>query len=139
MLNTSDRQRSRPPQPSQRNTTRDVTSASSVDDHGANRGHGRCSDPAARARACEFLHTLAGTQPAELSWDDTFCLQGHAHVGGRELIVIAPRDDQHQTVVLTVEDWDHLHYEGGNSATLIAEHAIASPQHLESVLARQFT
>jgi hypothetical protein len=81
---------------------------------------------------------LAGAQPAELSWDDTFRLQGHAHVGRRELIVIAPRDDQHETLVLMVEDWNQLHREGSNSAALIAERAIVSPQHLESALAEQY-
>ena len=33
-------------------------------------------------------------------------LQGHSHFHGRELVVIAPRDEDHQTVVLTAEDWD---------------------------------
>jgi hypothetical protein len=137
MLNQSDRPRSQP-RSSQLNATLDIASASSAGDHGAHGGHGRRSDPEARARASEFLHTLAGAQPAELSWDDTFRLQGHAHVGRRELIVIAPRDDQHETLVLMVEDWNQLHREGSNSAALIAERAIVSPQHLESALAEQY-
>ena len=58
------------------------------------------------ARASEFLTELIGSPPDHLLWDDTHHLRGHGHIGGRELIVIAPRDDDHQTVVLTVEDWD---------------------------------
>jgi hypothetical protein len=58
------------------------------------------------ARASEFLTELIGSPPDDLLWDDTHHLQGHGHLHGRELIVIAPRDDDHQTVVLTAEDWD---------------------------------
>ena len=58
------------------------------------------------ARASEFLTELIGSPPDDLLWDDTYHLQGHGHFHGRELIVIAPRDDDHQTVVLTAEDWD---------------------------------
>ena len=125
----SRRQRNRP------NSTPNVASASSVGHHGARACEGRRTDPEARAQAAEFFRTLAAAHPAELSWDDTFRLQGHANVDCRELIVIAPRDNQHQTVVLTIEDWDQLRREGGNSAALIAERAIFSPQQLESALA----
>ena len=58
------------------------------------------------ARASEFLTELIGSPPDDLQWDDTHHLQGHGHLHGRELIVIASRDDDHQTVVLTAEDWD---------------------------------
>ena len=58
------------------------------------------------ARASEFLTALIGSPPDDLLWDDTHHLQGHGHVHGRELIVIAPRDDDHQTVVLTTQDWE---------------------------------
>lgn len=57
------------------------------------------------------------------------------HVECCELIVIESRDDAYQPVVMTVEDWDQLHREGGNCAVLIAERAIVTRQHLESVLA----
>ncbi len=58
------------------------------------------------AKASEFLTELIGSPPDDLLWDDTHHLRGHGHLHGRELIVIAPRDDDHQTVVLTAEDWD---------------------------------
>ena len=47
--------------------------------------------------------------PRRSAVDGTFHLQGHGHLHGRELIVIAARDDDHQTVVLTAEDWDAVH------------------------------
>ena len=95
----------------------------------------RRTDPEARSRAGEFLNTLAGARPTDLIWDDTFRLQGHARVGRCELIVIAPRDQEHQTVVLTVEDWDELRCDGGNSAALISDRAIVTRQHLDAALA----
>jgi hypothetical protein len=58
------------------------------------------------ARASEFLTELIGSPPDGLLWDDTYHLQGHSHLHGRELVVIAARDDDHRTVVLTGEDWD---------------------------------
>jgi hypothetical protein len=132
MLNTSDRPRSRR---SPLNSAHNVASPSWGGRHGAQGCQGRRSDPEARTRATEFLHTLSGAHSTELSWDDTFRLQGHAHVDCRELIVIASRDDQHEPVVLTIEDWDQLRRQGGDSAALIAERAIVSPQHLELALA----
>ena len=59
-----------------------------------------------RAKASEFLTELIGSPPEDLLWDDTHHLQGHSQLHGRELVVIAPRDEYHQTVVLTAEDWD---------------------------------
>lgn len=64
------------------------------------------SDVECWARASQFLTELIGSPPDDLLWDDTHRLQGHGHLRGRELIVIASRDDDHQTVVLTAEDWD---------------------------------
>jgi hypothetical protein len=63
-------------------------------------------DSECRATASEFLTELIGSPPDDLLWDGTHHLRGHGHFHGRELIVIAPRDDDHQTVVLTAEDWD---------------------------------
>lgn len=63
-------------------------------------------DAVCRARATEFLFELIGSSLDDLLWDDTHHLQGHGHLHGRELVVIAPRDDDHRTVVLTAEDWD---------------------------------
>ena len=80
------------------------------------------------ARASEFLTELIGSPPDDLLWDDTHHLQGHGHLHGRELIVIAPRDDDHQTVVLTAEDWDAVRRASTNqrrdllNACAIAEH-----------------
>jgi hypothetical protein len=51
------------------------------------------------------------------------------------LIVIAPRDQEHDTVVLTVEDWDELRRDGGHSAALISDRAIVTRQHLDAALA----
>jgi hypothetical protein len=59
-----------------------------------------------RAKASEFLTELIGSPPEDLLWDDVHHLQGHSQLHGRHLVVIAPRDEDHQTVVLTAEDWD---------------------------------
>lgn len=75
---------------------------------GASHDTDRCVRPDADcwATASKYLTELIGSPPDDLRWDDTHHLQGHGHLQGRELIVIAARDDQHQTVVLTAEDWD---------------------------------
>jgi hypothetical protein len=39
-------------------------------------------------------------------WDADHCLQGHADVDGSHLVVIASRDDAHEPVVLSEDDWD---------------------------------
>ena len=44
------------------------------------------------AKASEFLTELIGSPPDDLVWDATYHLQGHSHIDGRELVVIAPRD-----------------------------------------------
>ena len=64
------------------------------------------SDPECRALASEYLTEVIGSPPDDLLWDDTHRLQGHGHVHGRELVVIASRDEDHRTLVLTAEDWD---------------------------------
>jgi hypothetical protein len=64
------------------------------------------SDSDSQAVACEFLTELIGSAPDDLEWDDTHHLQGHGHLDGHELVVIAPRDDLHRTIVLIAEDWD---------------------------------
>ena len=95
----------------------------------------RRTDLQARSRARQFLNKLTGPRPTDLSWDDTFRLQGHARVGRCELIVIAPRDQEHEPVVLTVEDWDELRRDGGNSAALVSDRAIVTRRRLDAVLA----
>jgi hypothetical protein len=95
----------------------------------------RHSDAAARESASHYLSNLVGAREADLSWDLTFSLQGHARVGPCELIVIASRDRQHKTVVLTVDDWDLVRH-NGNCAALVAEHAIVTPQQLDALIDR---
>jgi hypothetical protein len=65
-------------------------------------------DDECRARAGSHLIAILGAQPDHLCWDRTHQLQGHAHVGGKEFIVIAARDDLHQTLVFTPEDWEEV-------------------------------
>jgi hypothetical protein len=59
-----------------------------------------------QARAYDFLVRIAGTRPETLTWDSTHRLQGHAQLGGHELVVIATHDASHQPVVLTESGWD---------------------------------
>jgi hypothetical protein len=59
-----------------------------------------------RARAYAYLVELIGARPETLTWDTTHCLQGHAHLGCREIVVIATRDASREPVVLTAPDWD---------------------------------
>ena len=69
---------------------------------------GRCTDDESHRKATNFLTELCGSVPHDLCWDPTHPLQGHVHIGERELVVIAPRDGAHQTVVLTVESWGEV-------------------------------
>jgi hypothetical protein len=92
-------------------------------------------DTECRARARDFLLGLIGSLPDDLTWDGTHRLQGHAHLGGRELVVIAPRDDAHSTVVLTTEDWDHVRLTVGEQRrSLLGAYAIADRGQLTAVL-----
>jgi hypothetical protein len=92
-------------------------------------------DTACRARASEFLTELIGSPPDDLLWDDTHHLQGHGHLQGRELIVIAPRDDDHQTIVLTAEDWDAVRRASTDQRRrLLSSCAIADHKRLIAVL-----
>ena len=93
------------------------------------------SDVECRARASKFLIELIGSPPDDLLWDDTHRLQGHGHLRGRELIVIASRDDDHQTVVLTAEDWDALRRASTDERrALLDACAIADSNQLVAVL-----
>jgi hypothetical protein len=90
------------------------------------------------ARANEFLIELIGSPPDDLLWDDTHHLQGHVHLHGRELIVIAPRDDDHQTVVLTSEDWDAIRRASTDQRRdLLTACAIADRNRLVAVLSEE--
>jgi hypothetical protein len=81
-----------------------------------------------------FLTDLIGTAPADLCWDPIHQLQGHAHLGTCELVVIAPRDTAHETVVLTAEDWDEVRRTAVAERTLLLEQ-LAIHDHDELVAA----
>jgi hypothetical protein len=92
---------------------------------------GQLSDRECRARARRYVSRLIGRAPADLCWDQDHHLQGHLHVGKRELVVIAPRDRQHDAVVLTAEDWDEVrHASGGAAVELVRRKAIHDHDHL---------
>ena len=81
--------------------------------------------------ARRFVKRLVGTTPADLCWDQDHHLQGHMHVGEHELVVIAPRDLQHEAIVLTAEDWDEIrHAPGAEAAALVRQRAIHDHDHL---------
>jgi len=61
-----------------------------------------------QARAYDFLVRLTGSRPETLTWDSTHRLQGHVHMAGHELVVIATRDATHRPVVLTAPGWDEV-------------------------------
>lgn len=93
------------------------------------------TDSESRARASEFLVELVGTSLDDLRWDDKHHLQGRAHLNGRELVVIAPRDDRHDPVVLTSEDWDAVsRAHGEHRCDLLTACAIADHDRLVAVL-----
>jgi hypothetical protein len=82
-----------------------------------------------RAKASEFLTELIGSPHKDLLWDDVHRLQGHSQLHGRDLVVIAPRDEDHRTVVLTAEDWHAIRRAGTDQrrdlldACAIADHS----------------
>jgi hypothetical protein len=93
------------------------------------------SDAESQAVAREFLTELIGTDPDDLEWDDTHRLRGHGHLDGHELIVIAPRDDQHRTIVLIAEDWDAVSRATADQRRWLLEAcAIADHNRLVAVL-----
>lgn len=95
------------------------------------------SDTECWARAQEFLTELIGCPPDDLLWDDTHHLQGHGHLNGCELIVIAPRDDAHHTVVLTAQDWDAVRRSSTDRRLdLLNACAITDHQRLVSAIRR---
>jgi hypothetical protein len=93
------------------------------------------SDPECWAIACDFLVDLLGELPADLAWDDRHHLQGHAHIGGHEVVVIAPRDDRHRPILVTVQDWDEIRAaDCGRRDAVLADAAITNRSRLASVL-----
>ncbi len=93
------------------------------------------SDPECRARAYTYLAELIGTRPATLTWDSTHRLQGHVHLGHRELVVIAPRDATHQPIVMSEPGWDAVRRSDADQRPeLIRAFAITDHASLVSVL-----
>ena len=85
----------------------------------------RLTEHEGRARAGRHLRQLIGPAANDLCWDQIHHLQGHVHVGQRELVVIAPRDTTHEPIVLTAEDWDEAcHAAGRSGAEIIRERAL---------------
>jgi hypothetical protein len=92
-------------------------------------------DVECRATASEFLTELIGSAHEDLVWDDTHLLQGHSRLYGLELVVIAPRDEDHQTVVLTAEDWDAVRRANADERRdLLDTCAIADHKRLVAVI-----
>ena len=69
--------------------------------------HHRFDDAEAHERAVRRLAEVAGAECARrVTWDVDHRLQGHVDVGDTHLVVIAPRDAEHRTLVLTECEWD---------------------------------
>ena len=69
-------------------------------------GHRRFSDEQAHERALRHLAECVGPECADrVCWDPDHHLQGHVDVDGRHLVVIASRDDAHDPLVLTEQEW----------------------------------
>ena len=93
------------------------------------------ADGECRARAYAFLLGLIGLRQHTVTWDSTHCLQGHVHIGSRELVVIAARDAAHDPVVLTLPSWDAVRRSpGAQRRGLLTACAITNRSHLEFVL-----
>jgi hypothetical protein len=95
------------------------------------------NDDEGQRRARLFLKQLLGDAPKDLCWDETHHLQGHVHIGSRELVVIAPRDERHEPVVLTAEDWDEIrHAPGEQAGELVRQRAIHDHDQLTAAVIR---
>jgi hypothetical protein len=80
--------------------------------------------------------SLLGKAPDALLWDERHHLQGHAHVHGHELVVIASRDEEHHVLVLTPEDWDEIRRAPADRrGELLRRCAIEDRERLTQVLA----
>jgi hypothetical protein len=89
-----------------------------------------------QARAYDYLVRLMGARPDDLTWDSTHCLQGHAHLRGQEVVVIATRDVRRKPVVLTAPDWDAVRRSTGDQRRdLIESFAITDHSGLTMALA----
>ncbi len=71
--------------------------------------HQRLDDDQAHQRAERYLASILGTDGArEVSWDTDHHLQGHLDHSGQHLVVIAPRDDEHDPIVMSDTEWNAL-------------------------------
>lgn len=69
--------------------------------------HQRFDDDQAHQRAQRYLASVLGTDcVSEVRWDSDHRLQGHLDHSGRHLVVIAPRDGEHDPVVMSETEWD---------------------------------
>lgn len=111
----------------------DPTTSSNTGNH--TDAQGTATEGECRAHARHFLVELIGEQPADLTWDDTHRLQGHVHVGGRELVVIANHDVAHAPVVLAAPSWDAIRRSSAVERHALLELcAITDRDHLAAVL-----
>ena len=95
------------------------------------------TDDEGQRRAKVFLKQLLGSTPEDLCWDETHHLQGHMCVDGSDLVVIAPRDERHEPVVLTAQDWDEIrHAPGEKAADLVRKCAIRDHDDLDAAVVR---
>jgi hypothetical protein len=69
--------------------------------------HERFDDDQAHQRAERYLASVLGADCAgEVCWDGDHHLQGHLDHSGEHLVVIAPRDDEHDPIVMSETEWD---------------------------------
>ena len=69
--------------------------------------HQRFDDDQAHQRAERYLASVLGADCAgEVCWDGDHHLQGHLDHSGEHLVVIAPRDDEHDPIVMSESEWD---------------------------------
>jgi hypothetical protein len=109
----------------------DATSDGSTPTPGVRRHR---TDDESHAQATEFVTELVGSAAGSVVWDTLNRLQGHLHVSGHELVVIAARDEVHRPVVLTVDDWSAVRRDGRSPGALIALCAIVDRTQLVAVL-----
>ncbi len=95
------------------------------------------NDDEGQRRARLYLKRILGSTPIDLCWDETHHMQGHVHIADRELVIIAPRDESHEPVVLTAEDWDEIrHAPGEKAGDLVRDRAIHDHDELDEAVVR---
>lgn len=96
----------------------------------------RRGDVECQRSARELLAAVTGSAPDGLQWDPVHHLQGHAHSSGHEMVVIAARDDAHESVVVTTEDWEAIRFatQPAERTCILRERAIRSHQRFLELL-----